>query len=160
MQLATRTLTRTALAAAALAFTLVAPDALAASGHGGKPTVEREVVEETYFDDFIYDLCGVETNTTLTQRITIKTFPDGTETVHSVSLYVPDDPSIASERNARTDIFAPDGTYTIKGLGIRLFTADDRVIVVGAGWLRVTDDGMEIRGPDRYFESDPVDLYC
>ena len=31
---------------------------------------------------------------------------------------------------------------------------------LGAGWVRVSDEGMEIRGPDRYFESDPVDLYC
>ena len=56
------------------------------------------------------------TNITLTQRTTIKTFPDGSQTVHVNAEFVPDDPRIASERNAFTDRIAPDGTLTTYGL--------------------------------------------
>ncbi len=78
----------------------------------GKPGVERDVTTATFFDEFIFDVCGVRTNTTLTERITTKTFPDGSQTVHVVANFVPDDPSIASERDAFTDRIAPDGTRT------------------------------------------------
>jgi hypothetical protein len=45
----------------------------------GKPTVEQ-VIQETCFDGYIFDICGVETDTTQTQRTTIKTLPDGSLT--------------------------------------------------------------------------------
>lgn len=97
--------------------------------HGGKPAVEREVIEDTFFDEFILDICGVETNTTLTQRITTKTFPDGSQTVHVVAEFVPDDRRIASERDAFTDVVAPDGTLTTKGLAIRLYRQGEGTII-------------------------------
>lgn len=97
--------------------------------HGGKPAVEREVIEDTFFDEFILDICGVETNTTLTQRITTTTFPDGSQTVHVVAEFVPDDRRIASERDAFTDVVAPDGTLTTKGLAIRLCRQGEGTII-------------------------------
>jgi hypothetical protein len=42
----------------------IAPAPAMAGASGGKPTVEREVINETFFDDFILDICGVATNTT------------------------------------------------------------------------------------------------
>lgn len=133
------------------------------SGKGGKPTIQREVFEETFFDDFIFDVCGVETNTTQTQRTIIKTFPDGSETVHRRVEFVPDDPSIASERWARTDFFAPDGTQTIVGLAVRLYRkGGGGTIIRDAGWVRVSEDGLVIRGPHPFLEDrDNAELlYC
>jgi hypothetical protein len=149
-----------AVVAAGLAA-VAAPTALATPGHGGKPTVEREVVEETLSpDDLFLDVCGVETNTTYRQRTTTKTFPDGSQTVQFVASWVPDDPSLASERDARTDFYAPDGTRTIVGLAIRLYRHGEGTIIRDAGWLRVLEDGLLIRGPHPFLETDPADVYC
>ena len=68
---------------------------------GGKPTVEHEVIHETFFDEYAFEICGVRTDTTQTQRTTIKTFPDGSRTIHRIAEWVPHDPSIASERWGR-----------------------------------------------------------
>ena len=97
---------KAAATAAALLAVVATTPAIAA---GGKPTVEVEVIEETFFDDFAFDLCGVETTTTHTQRTTIKTFPDGSETGHFNAEWIPDNPRIASERWARTDGSHPTG---------------------------------------------------
>jgi hypothetical protein len=146
------------VAVAALIALATAPTATA--GTGGKPVVEREVVEETFFDDFILDICGVETNTTLRQRTTTKTWPDGSQTVHVNAEFVPDDPSIASERNAFTDVVAPDGTLTTKGLAIRLYRKGEGTIIRDAGWVRFLEDGLVVRGPHPFLETDPADVYC
>ena len=52
--------------------------------------IEREVIEETFFDDFIIYVCGVETFTTQTEVNIVKTFPDGSQTVHRRVQFVPD----------------------------------------------------------------------
>jgi hypothetical protein len=149
----------TAMIAAGLATLAAAPVAMAGSG-GGKPTVEREVVTETFVDEFIFDICGVETNTTLTQRMTTKTFPDGSQTVHVVAEFVPEDPSIASERAAWTDFVEPDGTVTTKGLAIRLYRQGGGTIIRDAGWVRFLDGGLVVRGPHPFLETNPADVYC
>jgi hypothetical protein len=147
-----------AATAVALAAAVAASPAMAA---GGKPTVEVEVLEETLFDDFIFDLCGVATNTTQTQRTITKTFPDGSETIHINVEYIPDDPSIPSERYARTDRIAPDGTLTIVGLAIRLYREGEGTIIRDAGWVRVVEDGLVVRGPHPFLlDTDPADVYC
>lgn len=155
----TRGLAPLALAAALLAV-VASTVATATARQGGRPVVEREVVKETYVDDFIFDICGVETNTTSTQRTTTQTWPDGTETVHIFAEFVPEDPSIATERFSRTDIYEPDGSVTIKGLAIRLYRHGEGTIIRDAGWLRVLEDGVVVRGPHPFFETDPADAYC
>jgi hypothetical protein len=120
-----------AMVAVALLAAAAAAQATAV-GRGG-PTVEREVIEETFFDEFILDICGVATDTTLTQRTTTKTFPDGSQTVHVNAEFVPDDPRIASERNAFTDRIAPDGTVTTGGLAIRLYRKGEGTVIRDAG---------------------------
>ena len=126
------------------------------------PTVERKVTQETFFDEFTLEVCGVETNTTKTERLVIKTFPDGSETVHVVVEYVPEDPSIATERYARTEIYGVDGSLTIKGLGVRLSRKGEGTIILAAGWVRFDEDGdlVEGRGPHDFLEADPADVYC
>jgi hypothetical protein len=143
----------------ALLAAIASAPAMAAGG--GKPTVEREVIQETFFDDFIFEICGVETETTQTQRTTIKTFPDGSQTVHRIAECVPDDPSIASERWGRTDRIAPDGTLTIAGLAIRLYRQGEGTIIRDAGWVRVLEDGLVVRGPHPFLgDTNPADVYC
>jgi hypothetical protein len=156
-----RCMTTLAITAAALATTAAAASASGdAARHGGAPDVEREVSEETYFDEFIFDLCGIATQTTETQRLTIKTYPDGYETVHVNAQWVPDDPRIASERYARTDIFELDGSLTIKGLGVRLYRKGEGTTIVAAGWVNFSEDGVVGRGPHDFLDMDPADLYC
>jgi hypothetical protein len=154
-----------AVAVTVLAFMVAVPAAmgLGARGGGGKPTIEHELIEETFFDDFILDLCGVETNTTETERRTIKTSPDGSLIVHRRVEFIPDDPSIASERWARTEFVAPDGTLRIVGLAIRLYRhGGGGTIIRDAGWVEVTDDGLVIRGPHPFLENreEAEQLYC
>jgi hypothetical protein len=146
---------------AAIAVLAAIASAPAMAAGGGKPTVEHEVIHETFFDDFIFDVCGVETDTTQTQRTTIKTFPDGSQTVHRIAEWVPDDPSIASERWGRTDRIAPDGTLTIVGLAIRLYRQGEGTIIRDAGWVRVLEYGRVVRGPHPFLGgTDPADVYC
>ena len=144
---------------AALAVIAVAP-VTSAGASGGKPTVEREVIKVTFFDDLILDICGVATDTTLTQRTTTKTFPDGSQTVHVNAEFVPDDPRIASERNAFTDRITPDGTITTGGLAIRLYRKGEGTVIRDAGWVRFLEDGLVVRGPHPFLETDPADVYC
>ena len=148
-----------AVVMAALAMIATTPAAMAGAS-GGKPTVEREVIKETVFDDFILDLCGVATNSTVTERITTKTFPDGSQTIHVNAQFVPDDPRIAAERNAFTDRIAPDGTLTTGGLAIRLYRKGEGTLIRDAGWVRFLEDGLVVRGPHPFLETDPADVYC
>jgi hypothetical protein len=145
---------------AALALIIAGPVVAPASGAGGKPTIERQVSEVTFFDEFILDICGVATNTTQTERKITKTFPDGSETVHIVAQFVPDDPGIASERDAFTDFIAPDGTITTKGLAIRLYRQGEGTIIRDAGWVRFLQDGLVVRGPHPFLETDPATVFC
>lgn len=162
MHLRARKISMFSVLTAALVLVLAAPAqiATAGSGHGGKPTIEREVIEETFFDDYIFDLCGVETDTSLTQRTVTKTYPDGTVKVHTVARWVPEDPTISSEFDARTDTFAPDGTQTVKGLAIKVYRKGEGTIIRDAGWVRFMEDGVLFRGPHPFLETDPRDVFC
>ena len=56
---------------------------------------------------------------------------------------------------------APDGTLTIVGLAIRLFRQGEGTIIRDAGWLRLLEDGLTVRGPHPYIlDTDPADVYC
>jgi hypothetical protein len=145
------------LATAGVALTALWP---AASAPAARPTVERSTLTETYADDFIRDVCGVETMTTLTQRLVIRTYADGTEVVHVNARYVPADPSIAAEQLSRTDRIAPDGTLTITGLAIRLSRKGEGTLIRDAGWIRFFEDGVLTRGPHEFYGADPADFYC
>lgn len=139
---------------------IAAPDPQGANGHGGRPTIEKEATTVTFHDSFIQDVCGIATQTTLTQRTTTKTYPDGYTTVHVNGELVPDDPRIASERDAFTDVIAPDGTLTTIGLAIRLYRKGEGTVIRDAGWVRFLEDGLIVRGPHPFLDTDPADVFC
>lgn len=116
--------------------------------------------EVLYSDDLFLDVCGVETNTTFSRRTTTKTFPDGSQTVHLVATWIPDDPSLASEQDVQNNFYDPDGTRTVKGLAIRLYRHGEGTIIRDAGWVRFLEDGLLVRGPHPFLETDPADVYC
>ena len=43
-----------------------------AAAAGGKPVITKGGGTETFADDFILDLCGIETETTLTEKWTLR----------------------------------------------------------------------------------------
>ena len=89
-----------------------------------------------------------------------KTWPDGSVTVHIVAVFVPEDPSIATERLARTEFHELDGSVTIKGLAIRLSREGERIIIRDAGWVRFLDEGVVAGGPHPFLEIDPAEVFC
>jgi hypothetical protein len=151
---------RLAAPVAAIAVLIAIASAPAMAAGGGKPIVKHEVIHETFFDEYLFEICGVESDTTQTQRTTTKTFADGSQTIHHVAEWVPHDPSLASERWGRTDRIAPDGTHTIVGLAVRVYRQGEGTIIRDAGWIRFFEDGLVVRGPHPFFVTDPADVYC
>jgi hypothetical protein len=126
----------------------------------GGPAIERGRVEERFFDDFIFELCGIETFTTLTQHFSAKTFADGSEWVHVVRTFVSDDPRLPVEKGAATTFVAPDGTRTVVGKPIQLFAPDGGVRLLDAGWVQLLDEPV-FRGPHPSVEADDLaPYYC
>lgn len=143
------------LAGAALLVLLLLPSAVSAAG----PQIERGSFVDRFFDDFIYDLCGIETYTTLTERWSLKTFPDGTEQVNVVRTFVSDDERLPIEKGAATAFNYPDGTRTVVGKPIQLFDPEGGVRLIGAGWTHFGEDGVTIRGRDG-LNIDEAAYYC
>jgi len=101
--------TRGALMTTAVLVAALAGGAGTAAAAGGGPTVTTGGGTETFADDFILDLCGIETETTVTERWTHKQFRDGSETLHVVRTFVSADPRLPVEKGAATSFIAPDG---------------------------------------------------
>ena len=83
----------------AITFALaVALSLLPAATLAAKP--ERQPIRTTdrFHDDFILDMCGIDTWTTVTERWTLKTWPDGSQTFHTRRTFVPDDVRIPIEK--------------------------------------------------------------
>lgn len=115
---------------------------------------------DTFFDEFIYDLCGIETLTTVTERWTLKEYPDGSAILHVNRYFVPEDPRIPRERGAGTSFFAPDGTQTTVGSPTRIFATDGRgLLLLDAGRV-VFGEEITIRGHVESFDVDLADYYC
>ena len=134
--------------------------ALAAPVSASGPTIEHGRIEERFLDDFILELCGIETFTTLTQSFTVKVFPDGSEQIHVVRTFVPEDPRIPVERGAATTFVTPDGTRTVVGKPIQLFGPDGGVRLLDAG-LVTFEEELLVRGPHPSLEVDNLaPFYC
>lgn len=147
---------RALLLAATTALTLsLAAGAVSAAA----PTRESDAYTESFFDDFILDLCGIETDTTVTERWTFKEFADGSATLHVVRTFVPDDPRIPVERGAGTSFFAPDGTQRVVGMPIQLLDRNGGVMILDAGWIEFGDE-ITVRGPHPSLEVDLAGFYC
>jgi len=128
-----------------LAFLASSPHALAASG--GKPLVEHGQDTDTFADDFILDLCGIDTMTTLTETVTVITFQNCTRQVHVSRTYAPADVRIPIEKGAGTSFYDVHGTQTVKGTPIHLVSqTGGGTILLDAGQVTFADE-LEVRGP-------------
>jgi hypothetical protein len=158
-----RIATSTILTAATLAVACLAPAvASAAPTAGGQPVVERGSIVDTFEDDFILDLCGIETLTTVTERWSSKKFPDGSEIYTFVRTFVPEDPRIPVEKGAGASFFAPDGSRTTVGTPIHLFHPDGGTMLIDAGRALFDADGdvVAVDGPHPALDADLAEYYC
>ena len=127
------------------------------------PTLIRDAYTETFFDDFLFDLCGISTMTTVTERWTRKEFPDGSTTLQTVRTFVPDDERIPIEKGAATSFIAPDGSRTVVGKPLQLFDRNGGVTTLDAGLVMFNADGdlTTVRGRhDFIVDGDEAALYC
>jgi hypothetical protein len=124
------------------------------------PVVERGTIRETFFDDFLFDICGIETMTTMVEHWTLKTFPDGSQQFHTSRRFTPADPRLPIEKGAGMGFFTADGVQTVVGKPLQLISQQGGgVTVLDAG--RVTfGDEIDVRGPHPSLAMDLADLYC
>jgi hypothetical protein len=143
----------------ATVFALIAGVA-SARGAGGKPLIERGSSVDVFADDFIFDLCGIETTTTLTQRFEVKTFPDGSQQVHVTRTYVSDDPRLPIEKGAGTTFIDADGIRTVIGTPIHLIGPEGGTRLIDAGLVTFGTE-LDVRGPHpSLFVPDLAPYYC
>jgi len=140
-----------------LAATLVValPAAVSAAG----PEIERGRTTDTFADDFIFDLCGIETMTTVTEHWTLKTYPDGSEVFHVTRRYVSEDPRVPIEFGAATNFITADGVETVIGTPIHLVRRGEGTVLIDAGWITLGDPDV-FRGPHPSRGVDLADSYC
>jgi hypothetical protein len=138
---------------------LVLGAASAGAVQASAPVRSGDSYTETFFDDFIFELCGIETYTTLTERWTLKEFADGSAILQVTRTFVPDDPRIPIEKGSGASFFAPDGTQTVVGKPIQLFGADGGVTLLDAGWVEF-GDALTVRGPHPSLDADLALYYC
>jgi len=142
--------------------TLVLSAIAAVSVQAAGPEIERDAYTDRYHDDFILELCGIDTWTTVTERWSSKVYPDGSEIFQVVRTFVPDDPRIPIEKGAATAFFAPDGSRTVIGSALRLFDPDGGILLVDAGQVQFDPLGNVVttRGHVPSFDVDLADYYC
>ena len=132
---------------ALIALALAAPAGVAsAAGAGGKPEIERGSFVDVFADDFIFDLCGIDTTTTLTQRFEVTTFPDGSQHVHVTRTYVSDDPRLPIEKGAGTTFINADGVRRVTGTPIHLIGPRGGTRLIDAGQVTFGNE-LDVRGP-------------
>jgi len=144
------------LAAAALVGLTSAPAA------ADRSDIERDSYVDRFEDDLFLDLCGIETWTTVTERWSLKQFPDGSEIFHVVRTYVPDDPRLPIEKGAGTSFFAPDGSKTTVGKPIHLIGPDGGTTLLDAGRAVFNAEGdvISVNGPHPSLDADLAEYYC
>jgi hypothetical protein len=153
-----RSLRAVSAAIAAVAATSLAVPAAQATAAGG-PLIERGSSVETFADDFILELCGIDTTTTLTQHYVVQTFPDGSQQVHVTRTYVSGDPRIPTEKGSGTSFYDAAGVQTVIGTPIHLIGTHGTVLL-DAGLVTFADE-LDIRGPHpSLFVSDLAPYYC
>jgi hypothetical protein len=141
---------RTRLFVAASAALAIAAGLAGPVSAGGPVFRESDAYTDRFFDDFIFDLCGIETWTTLTERWTYTEFADGSAIFHDVRTFVPDDVRIPVERGAGTRLIAADGSSTVVGSALRLFDQDGGMTLIGAGLVTFDPEGNPIRVRGQY----------
>jgi hypothetical protein len=147
----------------ALTGALVLASAAAGQTQAGGPDRTSDSYTDRFFDEFILELCGVETFTTVTERWTSKKFPDGSETFHVTRTFVPDDRRLPIEKGAATSFFAPDGTRRVVGKPLQLISQrGGGVLILDAGWVELDpfDSVLGMRGPHPSLDVDLSLYYC
>ena len=144
-----------------MAGVLLVAGAGTAVAAGGAPVVTRGGGTDTFADDFILDLCGIETETTLTERWTLKEFPDGSETLQVTRTFVSADPRLPVEKGAGTAFTAPDGSRRVVGTPLHLI-GPNGVRILDAGQVVFGPDGdvVSMRGPHPSLDADLAEYYC
>lgn len=120
--------------------------------HSGRTT-------DTFFDHFIFDVCGIETMTTVTERWTLTTYADGSQRFQVSRVFVPADRRIPIEYGAGMSTWDPNGVQTVHGSPIRLQRRGEGITVVDAGLIVLSDDPT-VHGPHPSLDLDLADLYC
>lgn len=154
---------RTSHLAVAFGVAILGIIAASAPAHAASPpTITKLTNVETFTDDLIVELCGVTTTTTLTERITIHDYADGSTKLHVQRKYVSDDPRIPIERAAGTSFTSADGSRRVTGTPIHLIGSHG-TIVLDAGNVMFDQNGelVDTRGPHPFLNADDVaQYYC
>jgi hypothetical protein len=134
----------------------------AAPAAAERPDVVRDSYVDRFQDDFIADLCGIETWTTVTERWSSTKFADGSEIFHVVRTFVPDDPRIPIEKGAATSFFGADGSQTVVGTPIHLFGPDGGTTLIDSGRALFDTEGnlTSVNGPHPSLDADLAEYYC
>jgi hypothetical protein len=134
----------------------------AAPAAGQRPDIERGSVQDTFDDDLYLDLCGITTTTTVTERWSLETYPDGSQVFHDVRTFRSDDSRFPVEKGAATAFYAADGSWRVVGKPIQLIGPDGGTRLLDAGWISFDADGnvSTVRGPHPSVGVDLADYYC
>lgn len=154
---------RRALSLAAVATLLIGALGAAPVQAGGGPVRTSDSYTDTFFDDFIFDLCGIETMTTLTERWSQIEYPNGLSILHVNRKFVPADPRIPIERGIGTSITRPDGSRLVLGMPIELTSqATGKVLLRDIGLVEFDPDGNVVRmvGPHPSLKLTEKEMYC
>ena len=140
--------------------------ALAALGAGAtnvlaaKPEAEHSgQVVETFADDFILELCGIETMTTVTERWTLTSYADGSQRFVVSRKFKSDDPRLPIEFGAGMSTWDANGVQTVHGSPLRLLRPGEGMTLLDAGFATLTDDPT-IHGPHPFLDADLAAAYC
>jgi hypothetical protein len=155
-------MTRTVSWSLAIVTALGLATAHATAASAAPPVRESGSFVDTFDDDFIFDLCGITTRTTLTQRWSATVYSDGSEIVHVVRTFVPEDPRVPVEKGAGTTFIAPDGTRRVIAKPLQLFDPDGGIRLLDAGSVTFDPEGnvTAVRGPHPSLDVDLRDYYC
>ncbi|TFV88549.1 hypothetical protein [Blastococcus sp. CT_GayMR16] len=154
-------MTRTVACSLVIATALGLATTTATTASAAPPGRERGSFVETFDDDFIFDLCGIRTQTTETQRWSSTVRADGSEVVRVVRTFVSDDPRLPVEKGAGTTFIAPDGTRRVVGKPVQLIGPDGGVRLLDAGRIDFDPAGntSDVRGPHPSLDADLRDYY-
>lgn len=148
--------------APSVTLALILGAATAGAVQAGGPTRVTESHTDRFFDDFILEICGIETFTTLTERWTFKEFADGSATLHVNRTFVSEDPRLPIEKGAATTFIAADGTRTVIGMPIHLIGPKGGVRIRDAGRIVLDESGnvLSVNGPHPAYGVDLAPYYC
>lgn len=137
-------ITRTTVA---LSLAVAALGASASGALAAKPEIVHSgTYTDTFEDDFILGLCGIETLTTVTERWTLTTYADGTQRFTNSRKFVPVDPRFPIEYGAAMSTWDTNGVQTVHGSALRLQRRGEGITLLYAGFHRLSEDPT-IRGP-------------